>query len=148
MKPRVIAAIFALLALGLLAIWLFVSPRLATQYLAPSFSCVCKHVVVLEFSEGKVRLHNPTHKLYQNFGTYEKVGKRTIWHLSDYGVDFELKPRWFGLTAVCYDHRNQLSQNFTRSLLGTDTSKDMPLPGPATNYIKDLSTSFNRLPFN
>lgn len=148
MKRRVITAIFILLALGLVATWLFVSPRLATQYLAPSFSCVCKHVVVLEFSEGKVRLHNPTHKLYQNFGSYEKIGNRTVWHLSEYKVDFQLKPRWFGVKVASNDFHQRMSQTFTRSLLWIDTSKDMPLPGPTTNYIKDLTIGFNRLPAN
>ncbi len=144
MKPRVIAAIFALLALGLLAIWLFVSPRLATQYLAPQLACACRDLTILEFSNGKVRLHLLAHTKYYEFGTYETIGNHVIWHLKDYGADFEVTPQFLGLYAC--NRQQRLAQFFPKSFRYIDTSQTKASTQSITNFLKKLSYGFNQIP--
>ncbi len=73
------------------------TPTFEEQYLAPQFTCGCYHKMILEFKDGKVRLHNIEHCIYHEAGSYGVSGDLTVWKPEGSDLELVLRPTARGL---------------------------------------------------
>ncbi len=144
MRRRAIIASAGFLAVVIATVAFLPSRQLASQYLAPQFTCACHHTMVLEFVDGRVRLYNLGHENFYDFGSFETNGIHLIWHLPDYGTDLTMKPERFGLRVS--EEQSSRSLWFRRSFSLIDTSRDAQSKKKIKEYVKDLSWVFEKIP--
>jgi hypothetical protein len=141
MLRRILIGIVVLtLALGALR-WL-PPPRLAEQYLAPQFTCACRHTMVLEFKEGRVRLHNMGHNSFYECGSFKTDGSQTVWNLPDYGTGFILQPERSALRLT--EEKTGKTFLLQRPYWNRSTSLNTINEAPITGYISDFVGSLQK----
>ena len=122
-------------------------PRLRERYLAPQFRCSCGHKMILEFRNGRTRLHNVGHSLYYEAGTYSVVDDRIVWDFEPLALKLILTPTARGLYAAddsgvrrhYFSKEGVLSGIFSRH----DLSGSTPSKSPLKKYLGGVRNFWN-----
>jgi hypothetical protein len=122
-------------------------PALCEQYLAPQFTCGCRHKMVLEFRNGRTRLHNIGQWEYFEAGTYSVVDDELVWDLDAFDLKLLLTPTIRGLDVTDDSGARHLHFSkesvFFRFRGRHDLSQNTPSKKPLSKYIGNIELFWN-----